>query len=282
MFRRNVEFEKVRRSSTWRKVAIGTWDAPGDPTVYSKIDIDATQALRAIARLKLEGHPANPLALLVRAVAEAMARQPELNVMLRMGKIHQRSHVNVMVPALVGHSGEEITGILLRDADQLSTAQIADALAARARALWAGQDPEFERTKQSLAPIPAALMNPLFKALGFIFHSLNLWIPGLGIDPDSLGSVQVTSIGELGIDEGYGPLDPYARLPFMVVAGSIQPRPVAIDGRVEIRPIWPICFSADHRLGDGFLFGRFCRRLRSLLTSYDFLIGALPAQERAA
>jgi pyruvate/2-oxoglutarate dehydrogenase complex dihydrolipoamide acyltransferase (E2) component len=125
-------------------------------------------------------------------------------------------------------------------------------------------------------------MYPLFRALGFIFYELNAWIPGLGIAQDSLGSVQVTSVGELGIDEAYGPLDPYARLPFMVVAGRIKDAPVAVNGRVEVRPVLPLCFSADHRIGDAFVFGRFMNELRSLLGSHAFLTEAEPARDVAA
>ena len=274
-FRRNVSLQPPTKS-TWRKIAIGTWHGAGDPTAYCRIEVDATELLAAMKQLRAEGHRPTPLALVVRAVAVAMRRVPEVNVMLRLGRVQRRDDIHVMVPGLVGHSGEELTGIVLRDCDRRGIRELCRELNARSRALRAGRDPEFEETKRQLQVIPGLLMYPLFRLLSFILYGLNVWFPGLGVAQDGLGAVQVTSVGELGIDEAYGPLDPYARLPFSVVAGAIKDVPVGVEGRVELRPMMPLCFTADHRVGDAFVFGRFMTELRRLLGSREFLTEAEP------
>jgi hypothetical protein len=273
VIRRNVPLARaLGPPSTWRKIAIGTWQGPGDPTAYCRLEVDATALLGALEKLKAERHRASVLTLVVRAVAVAMRRVPEVNVMLQLGRVRRREHVHVMVPALVGLSGEELTGVLLRDCDLRGVRDLSRELSVRARALRSGRDPEFHQTKKQLGWIPGVFMYPLFRLLSFILYELNVWFPGLGVGQDAMGSVQVTSVGELGIDEAYGPLDGYARLPFTVVAGAIRETPVVREGRVEVRPMLPIGFSADHRVGDAFVFGRFLRELRALLTSEAFLL----------
>ena len=47
--------------------------------------------------------------------------------------------------------------------------------------------------------------------------------------------------------------------------GSIQKRPLVVDGAVEARPTLPICFGADHRLVDGDLSVAFQECVKGLL-----------------
>jgi pyruvate dehydrogenase E2 component (dihydrolipoamide acetyltransferase) len=45
----------------------------------------------------------------------------------------------------------------------------------------------------------------------------------------------------------------------------IQEMPVAVDGKVLVRPMMNLCLSFDHRLIDGAVAAKFLARLKALL-----------------
>lgn len=57
--------------------------------------------------------------------------------------------------------------------------------------------------------------------------------------------------------------------------GRIEEKPVAWQGRVEIRPVLPLALSYDHRLIDGAVAGQFLKHLKALLTKPNLLFLAL-------
>ena len=40
---RNIDLGPALRTSSWRKIAIGTWKTAGDPSVYGILDLNAAQ-----------------------------------------------------------------------------------------------------------------------------------------------------------------------------------------------------------------------------------------------
>ncbi len=47
--------------------------------------------------------------------------------------------------------------------------------------------------------------------------------------------------------------------------GRVQDRPAVVDGRLEVRPVLPMSFAADHRIIDGDLMLAFCITVQELL-----------------
>jgi len=52
--------------------------------------------------------------------------------------------------------------------------------------------------------------------------------------------------------------------------GAIQEKCVAVDGKVEIRPVMMISLSADHRVVDGIATAQFLKKLTDILENPDF------------
>ena len=50
---------------------------------------------------------------------------------------------------------------------------------------------------------------------------------------------------------------------------SIQPRPVAVNGQVEIRPMMYLALSYDHRIIDGAMAASFLRAYRATSETLD-------------
>ncbi len=69
------------------------------------------------------------------------------------------------------------------------------------------------------------------------------------------GSFSITNIGSIGGTEAT-PIIPYGTSAILGVM-KMTDTPVAIDGKVEIRPVMSLCLSYDHRLIDGAQAARF-------------------------
>ena len=84
--------------------------------------------------------------------------------------------------------------------------------------------------------------------LGFLSYSLNLDLSRFGVPKDALGSiwdlvlyyhwflipkmalgsVMITNVGSLGLEEAYVPLVPYSRVPLLLALGKVKDEAVVV------------------------------------------------------
>jgi pyruvate dehydrogenase E2 component (dihydrolipoamide acetyltransferase) len=65
-----------------------------------------------------------------------------------------------------------------------------------------------------------------------------------------------------GITRAYSPLAGYYRVPVLVLVGAVAQRPVAIAGKVVVRPMLTLTATFDHRYADGVQAARFARAVQ--------------------
>lgn len=85
----------------------------------------------------------------------------------------------------------------------------------------------------------------------------------------SAGTLTLTSLGEESVDAVMPII--YPPQVAIIGAGAIEPRPWAIEGRVESRMTVQLSLAADHRVSDGRTGARFLRRIRDLLQTPEKL-----------
>ena len=134
-------------------------------------------------------------------------------------------------------------------------------------------DEEVERSKASLARIPERLLGPAMKLVTWLTYDRGLDLSRFGIAYDQFGSAMVTSIGSIdaGLGMALAPIVPFSHVPIIVLVNNLQRRPVAVEDRVEIRPMLTLGCTFDHRFIDGVVGSRIARTLRDELTSAESL-----------
>jgi pyruvate dehydrogenase E2 component (dihydrolipoamide acetyltransferase) len=85
----------------------------------------------------------------------------------------------------------------------------------------------------------------------------------------SAGTLTLTSLGEESVDSVMPII--YPPQVAIIGAGTIEPRPWAVDGRIESRFTVQLSLAADHRVSDGRTGARFLRRIRDLLQTPETL-----------
>lgn len=248
----------------WRKIASAVWDPPNDPQIYGQFEVDATQLSSFIAELHASGARVTPTHLMGRALARALVAVPTLNVRLLAGRAVPRERIEVFFITSVG-AGHDLSGVKIGDVDKKSALDVARELDERASALRRGDDRAFGRSKRLLEHLPRLLLRVLLHAAIIVVgdHAKNLTSLGLSAMP--FGSAMVSSVGMLGLPGGFTPLAWIYRVPVIVLVGEVTKKPVAVDDRVEIRPMLPITATIDHRYADGAEIAAALRAFRDYL-----------------
>jgi pyruvate/2-oxoglutarate dehydrogenase complex dihydrolipoamide acyltransferase (E2) component len=268
MLKKNVHLEPALRLSSWRKSAIGTWNAGGDPSVYGQLDVDVAPALKYLDSLReSKGVKVTVTHLVARAVAEVFRQHPEINCVLRFWRLYPRKNVDIFFQIAADQKGNDLSGTTIRSCDQKSLVDIAQELTGKASEIRTVGDRSFASLKKLIGRCPSFLVRPLIATSGFILYSLNLWSPLFGVPRDSFGSAMVTSIGSLGLDTAWVPLVPYARIPLLVAVGQVQDRPVVRDGVLSVSKVLRLGVTFDHRYIDGVHASHMVRTLQKVFAN---------------
>ncbi len=266
-------FVRPKNLSMFRTMAAVSWDPPRDPTIYGGHEVDAEALMAYLADLRAKtGVKVTPTHAVVRAFALTLARNPGLNCTIRRGKLWQRTSADLFCQVAVpDESGEQdsqsadLSGVMLRSADQLSTVGVALEVQRKAERIRAKDDPMLAATKKNLSWMPPSLMYYALKTASYLSHDVGLDLRWAGIPVDPFGSLMVTSLGMLGVTSAYAPMFPSAKGLGAVLVGQAHDAPMVIDGEVVARKMLPVMVTLDHRVVDGFQASVLARDARRLL-----------------
>lgn len=251
--------------TTRRKLAIATWSSPAEGNIYGKLVVDATELVRYIDHVReTTGEKVTVTHLVGRAVALALKQAPGLNGRLLFGRYipHPWVHITYLVAL---EEGADLAKAVVKDADRKTVVDVARELRELAQRLRAGQDSDFEKSKGLLRALPTWLIRPILWTTGWLTSALGVSVAALGLTAFPFGSAVITSVGMFGLDEGYAPPTPFARVPVLVLVGSLRDAVVAHDGEMQIRKQLTLTATIDHRFLDGFQGGVLAKVVRRVL-----------------
>ncbi|MCZ6463585.1 MAG: 2-oxo acid dehydrogenase subunit E2 [Proteobacteria bacterium] len=266
--RTRPSYRRIAKPSSWRRLAIATWRAPNDPTIFGAIDVDVTQALELIETVRrTTGVQVTLTHLVIKAVALAIAENPDGNGLVIGKRAYTRDDIDIFCQ-VSSENDRELSGMKIRQADRRSVVDIAEEVLRRAERVRAREDSEVESTKAAMDRIPSWLLGPVLRLTDFLSYRLGLDLSRLGVAHDPFGSAMVSSIGgiEAGLDSAFAPLFPISHVPIVVLVHNVQRRAVVVGDRIEIRPIVSLCFTIDHRFIDGILSAKLAATLNDRLT----------------
>ena len=267
----NIDYLGPAKESAWRRLAIGSWGERTDPTIYGLIDLDARAMLSRIETERERGVRITVTQLVARAVAEALSRCTDANVVLRGKRAWQRSSIDVFLqvaqPSEDGDRAKaELSGVKILGVDKLNLGAFADRVAEEvAKARRHSEERAIDRTRSTLARLPRFLVAPLLRLTRWLTYDRNWDLSGFGVARDPFGSVAITSVGMLGIETALAPLYPIGGPPILITVGAVKDRPVAEDGQVVVRPLLRLGGTFDHRVVDGYQIAALARELRKIV-----------------
>lgn len=250
---------------TRRKLAIATWAAPAEGNILGKLTVDIEEGEAFLAHIReTTGEKVTHTHLVGQAVAKALAAAPGLNGRILWGKYIPHDTVDITYLVAL-EDGGDLAKAKIERADQRGIADVARELRERAGRLRGGKDPDFEKSKGALKLLPSWVLRPLVWLTGWLSGALGVNVPALGVERFAFGSCVITSVGMFGLDEGFAPFTPFARVPVLVLVGAAGPRPAVVDGALAIRRQLTVTATIDHRFVDGMDGGRLAKIVRATL-----------------
>lgn len=268
-------------NSLRRKLAIASWRGPTEPNIYGKLTLDATEAIAYLGDVRRRtGQKVTITHLIGRAVGQALALEPTLNGTIRFGRFVP--HDDVSLAFLVAmEDGSDLAKAKVEDVDQLSVEDIARRLSEHAARLREGADPDWEKSKGLVRVLPTWLLRPVVWLSGWLTSSLGIDAPAVGLSRFPFGSAIVTNVGMFGLDEGYVPPTPFARVPLYVLIGAVRKQPTVVDDQVVVRHMVTITATIDHRFIEGFQVGTIAREIRRVFAD-PWALDRAPSGDRPA
>ena len=88
-----------------------------------------------------------------------------------------------------------------------------------------------------LKRLPSMVLGSAMRASAALMYDLDFDLGALGVPYDPFGSVIVTNVGVLGIDQGFAPLIPSGRTAALLTVGRVRDK--------GDRRGWPACRAPD-------------------------------------
>jgi pyruvate/2-oxoglutarate dehydrogenase complex dihydrolipoamide acyltransferase (E2) component len=253
-----MKLKKSSGGSVFRKIAMGSWSTAADPSVYGLLELDMTEVLKFIEEHNKKSETKIGVSEIVgRATALVLKQRPEMNGLIKWGRIYLRDNVNLFYQVNVPGGENDpvgkatLLGLTIERAENKSLEEIAIELKSKATKIKAGHENEMTKSVKTLSFVPWQLMKLVLNFTSFLNYDLNLPMQLFGMPKDPFGSVMLTNVGGMGVETAWAPLVPYTRVPLLLTVGAIVQRAWVVDGKVEVRPIMRIGCTFDHRFMDG-------------------------------
>jgi pyruvate/2-oxoglutarate dehydrogenase complex dihydrolipoamide acyltransferase (E2) component len=243
---------KVRKITPWRKVSLGSWRPMGESSIYSQLEVDVEkiEALLRDQKIQLS-------TLVIQALAKALFENPEINALVRWGRVYQRNSCDVFFHMIQDHEGEELTGHVFYNAHIKSLSELEAEFKSAKNLIKHQGESAYEESKKIFSFLPSIFSRLVLDLTSFILFKCNLWLPLLKTPQNPFGSLMLTNIGSLGIDEAFCPIAPYTQIPMVVSMGLVKERPWVENHELKVKRTCKFCFTVDHRLMEAAQFRRF-------------------------
>jgi pyruvate/2-oxoglutarate dehydrogenase complex dihydrolipoamide acyltransferase (E2) component len=177
-------FKRIKPTS-FMAMAAQMWPKPDQPIMYGSVEIEMTKALDYIARYsEKHGVHATVTHLVIAILARYLKKYPEANVKCGAGKFYQRQDIDVFVLVSVPGRKEDLGGVMLRNCDEMSLADIAARLRGKATEVKQGRDATYGKSRSIFAKYPPWVTKIVVKFADFYLNRMNrdLW-PGYAPRP---------------------------------------------------------------------------------------------------
>jgi len=276
----HLELVHKKDITPFRRLAIGTWQTPYDPSVYGTMQIRMDHAMAYIEDYrKKTGVRLTVSHLVARAVAEVLKRMPQANAILRFNRIYLRKRIGIFFQVTIRdeETGKlDLSGATFYDLDKKSLPEIIAEMDAKVHSVRKGTDKALEKSRRSFQFVPMIFMNFVLKMVSFLAYTLNLDLSRLGMPRDPFGSVMVTNIGALGLDAAYVPLIAYSRVPLLLALGGVKEVPLVEHGKIIVAKVMDVNVTFDHRYFEGAQAAIMATILRSWLEEPAKHFGPIP------
>jgi len=270
---KRTRFSKAQKVPSFFKMANAMWKTPEEPLIFSSINIDMNNALAWIkSHKKRTGEKITITHLCTKALGMVYQKYPQLNAKVEANNIYRRKTVDFQILVSM-ESGDELSGIKLKNADRKSISEIAREIREGAAAVRNNQGPSYQTSQNIIQHCSITLTRWILKITNVLANRFELDLSIFGVPDDPFGTAIISSVGKHGLESAYGPLVPFSRCGLLMIIPEVKDKPWVQDGKLVVRPILKLCMTLDHRLFHGYYVSLLQKEIRALLQNPKILMG---------
>jgi len=242
----------------------------GSVPTYLFYDVDMTWAENLRSKLLTLGHKTTVTAILLKAIGVAQRNHPLSRTALLPGGRTALLH-KIIAGFTVERFVDEHPAVFFGAIDEPDAKPVTE-IASELRSY----------SNDDIATVPQLDIQHRFNHMPWLFRRFMIWL-GLCFPPVRLRYMGATfglsSLGKFGCKVVVPPC--VSTSTFGI--GAVEQRPVAVNGRVEIRPIMSLVLNFDHRVIDGAPAARFMQEVVRLIQGglEEYLVEELDKLTRA-
>ena len=235
-----IKYKSIKNISSMRKLALGAWGDPTDPSVNVELELDIT-------RLNVDQKEFKPL--FIKIISKVMNDHPELNRILIRKKFRQRLDNRIFIPTVIKSlKSYDLSGISIDDAFKKNNSELEHEWKQKIANLRTGKNKEINRARKIYHWMPSIFLKQITKLLSFCHYSLNIPISFLGLPDDPFGAVTITFLDKFNIKYAHVPIYAFSRSAITISVGRSY-------NDKDLR-ILPLTCTFDHRYFDGMEGGK--------------------------
>ena len=237
----SVKFKTIKHGSSMRKLALGAWKTPNNPTANVQLDLDITKLLE---HLKTQPNIQLKHAI-IKIFSNVLNEVPALNTIVIRKRFRQRLNNRIFIPTIFRDNHQlDLNGIYLDDAHALSLTELKKVWKNKISSLRSGNDRPTSRVVRLFKRMPDQLCRPVIKCVDFLQYTCNISLQSFGLPNDPFGSMTVTFLDKFNIRYANIPLYSFSRSAITIAVGKQYK-----EGGTNLLPI--TC-TFDHRCFDGY------------------------------
>lgn len=256
-FEKNIHYKNIEKMSPWRKISIASWGPKNDSTVYGSFEIEVDKVITFLDDYNEKHNTKITLTHYIgKVVAKVLEENDQINSVIRFGQIYKRQNIDIFFQVATNDT-ENLSGHVIKRINQKSLDQISEELNEESAQIKSGNEKRYKEVKTLMGHLSPIIIWPILRLLSFIMYDLNIWHKRLKSPQDPYGSIMITSIGSLGLEEAYPPLPSVGKVPMVLAIGKAIKKPRVVNDKIEIKKVIKICTTFDHRLMDGIHAAKF-------------------------
>ena len=259
------------KCSPRRKVLMSIWKTPKEGNAYTRIDVEVTNALEYINKLKKESGTKITITHLVgKILGEVLNSVKSLNGRIVLNSFIPHSSVDISFLVSL-ENGKDLGQVKISNINKKSVLEIASEMNEETANLYNLKDKAQKNSQNFLKLMPVSLLKPFITLGGFLASGIGLNLKKFGLNKFPFGACIITNVGVFDIEEGFVPPTPFARVSTIFCIGAITEKPSVVNGKIKARKRIIITGTADHRYMDGSEMGKVIKIIRDFLTNPERL-----------
>jgi len=242
-----------------------TWGKTVDPQIYGSINVEMSPCLAFMEKYKKKHKLSLSVThVLVKAVALAYRKFPELNVKAERNGLYRRNSIDVHL-LVSSESGGELSAMKLNGADKMSLAEIVKKIKKGAKGVRDDKGPDFQESKNIIKSLPIWVTRIIMPILIWMVNKRGMHFPRFGFPQDPFGTIIVTSVGMFGVESAYAPLPSIGRANAALLITEVKKKPWVEDDKIVVRPVMKLCCTLDHRVFTGHQGAKLASEIKDIL-----------------